>query len=87
MMAGRAWPGSREVILVLVWLSPFSLYSVPKLMIWYVGLPSSVTILWKCPSRQTKEAHLTSVLSDSELTVKINPTVLKDRVLVLINEL
>lgn len=39
---------------------------------WCVGLPPSVNILWKCLSRQTEEVHGSSVLSDSELTVKIS---------------
>lgn len=67
----------REAILVLGWLSPFSLYSLPKPM---TGChlhgvcrpPPSVNILWECLSRQTKEVHLTSVLSGSALTVKSN---------------
>lgn len=39
---------------------------------WCVDLLPSVNIVWKCLSRQTKEVHLTSILSDWELAVKID---------------
>ena len=60
------------------WLAvTLCLYSLPKPM---TGChlhgvcrpPPSVNILWECLSRQTKEVHLTSVLSGSALTAKSN---------------